>query len=91
MAEYVIRAKRIKDILGNSLSEEEQCWDYAQNDSRCLCPSFTDESLAFKFSSITEAKKWYSDAKIYLKDDKHDWSTVAICELTCTVVEKLEI
>lgn len=91
MDQYVIRAKRIKDIFGNSLSDEDQCWDYAQNDPRSLFPSFADESLAFKFPSITESKKWYADAKIYLKDYMHDWSTLAICEVVCIEVEKLDI
>lgn len=91
MDKYVIRAKRIKDIFGNPLSEESQYWDYAQNDARSLCPSFADESLAFKFQSIAEAKKWYADKKIYLKDYMHDWSTLSICEVVCIEVEKLDM
>ena len=80
MDQYVIRAKRITDIFGNSLSDKDQCWDYAQNDPRSLFPSFADES-----------KKWYADAKIYLKDYMHDWSTLAICEVVCIEVEKLDM
>lgn len=92
---YVISAKRIVGFDGKPLNEEEYIWRYAQDDDvgsySTGYPYMGRENTAKVFESVEDAKKYFENAKKYLKDDKHDWSTLAIRKRIYKTEEYLKI
>lgn len=94
---YVISVKKIKDYYGKPLSEENQCWEYAQDDTGTSLssgyPCWASEYGAKVFHSIEDAKQYYKFARIYLitKDNlnKYDWNTLAIRKRIYAKIEEL--
>ena len=95
MRTYVISVKRTKNYIGNHLAEENQYWEYAQYDDHAGSfssgyPCFGSEIYAETFDSIEKAREWFYKESQYLKDNAHDWTTLAIRERVYETKEKLD-
>ena len=96
MKTYVISVKRTKNYIGNQLAEGNQYWEYAQYDDHAGSfstgyPCFGGETYAETFDSIEKAREWFYKESQYLKDNNHDWTTLAIRERVYKTKEKLVI
>ena len=85
MKTYVMSVKRTKNYIGNQLAEGNQYWEYAQYDNYAGSfstgyPRFGSERYAETFDSIEKAREWFYEESQYLKDNNHDWTTLAIRE-----------
>ena len=96
MGTYIISVKRTKNYIGNHLAEENQYWEYAQYDDHAGSfstgyPRFGSEIYAETFDSVEKAREWFYEESQYLKDNSHDWTTLAIRERVYKTKEKLII
>ena len=93
---YIISVKRTKNYIGNHLAEENQYWEYAQYDDHAGSfstgyPCFGSEIYAETFDSVEKAREWFHKESQYLKDNSHDWTTLAIRKRVYETKEKLII
>ena len=89
---YVICIKKVADIYGNPLNEQEHEYEYAQLDTRNALsrgyPDWGPEQGAMKFNSELAALAWYKQNKEHLRAYKqqYDWKTLSVRQMSCSYI-----
>ena len=93
---YVISIKRIKNYLGNSLSPDEQYFEYAGYDKwsgsmSTGYPVFLDEGHAHTFRTVEDAKNWWvlNNKDMLSNRYNYDYNTLAIRKVLYEEVSRL--
>lgn len=89
---YVICIKKIADIYGKALAENECVYEYAQIDIRTALshgyPDWGPEDGAMRFESDAAAAEWFAENKKHLMSYKqqYDWNTLAIRQVSYSYI-----
>lgn len=93
---YILSIKRVKNTFGKPLDTPE--WEYAGYDNfsgsfSTGYPIFTGLYHASRFSTVDEAKDWYTRNKDYIYDgmNQYDLSTLAVRKIIFKTVEKIDM